>query len=338
MSMTGPGWKESMMGDKDKNEEHAKGSRIVPGTTHRTARLPLEQIRPSTDPRPRVKLSKPTVATYERAYRDDEKLPPILVRQCGEWYEILDGGHRYRAALRAGLTELPVQIVKVTDEEAFDVAVQANMAHGLAYSMADRKHIAAVRLQTPRYSGRSDREISRVCGLSPSTVGKLRKKLSSVQNGQLPSSTKRQVNRGGKVFTMETADIGSTAGKEGDHPPATAVSATDAEGSATEPEEDSAALDTSGQEDEPSAAGDDEVTTPSADDPDAEPEPISPEATRALYVFATASVLDDANWDQLSDMVDQLPESYGGAVVFEVTPSDGCFEALREAYGARIGK
>lgn len=45
-------------------------------------------------------------------------LKPIVVRQDGDHYQIVDGCHSYRAAVQAGLSEVPCQIVDADDFEA----------------------------------------------------------------------------------------------------------------------------------------------------------------------------------------------------------------------------
>lgn len=43
---------------------------------------------------------------------------PLLVRECGKGYEVLDGGRRLQAALALGISEVPVVVVSSTESEA----------------------------------------------------------------------------------------------------------------------------------------------------------------------------------------------------------------------------
>jgi ParB/RepB/Spo0J family partition protein len=54
-------------------------------------------------------------------------LNPISVRQDGECYIVIDGLHRYSAALDAGLEEIPVQVLDIDEEEVLEVQIEANL-------------------------------------------------------------------------------------------------------------------------------------------------------------------------------------------------------------------
>jgi ParB family chromosome partitioning protein len=54
-------------------------------------------------------------------------LEPLLVRQRGERFQIIAGERRYQAAVRAGLTELPVVVREVDDTEMLELALIENL-------------------------------------------------------------------------------------------------------------------------------------------------------------------------------------------------------------------
>ncbi len=56
-------------------------------------------------------------------------LEPLLVRSLPSQnqYELVAGGRRYRAAKLAGLTEVPVIVLKLSDEQALEVAIIENL-------------------------------------------------------------------------------------------------------------------------------------------------------------------------------------------------------------------
>ncbi len=54
-------------------------------------------------------------------------LQPLLVRPVGKKYEVVAGERRYRAALEAGLTEAPVTIREMTDDQAIQYALVENL-------------------------------------------------------------------------------------------------------------------------------------------------------------------------------------------------------------------
>lgn len=56
-------------------------------------------------------------------------LEPLLVRKVDEQcYELIAGGRRYRAAQKVGLSEVPVVVLQLTDEEALELALLENLA------------------------------------------------------------------------------------------------------------------------------------------------------------------------------------------------------------------
>jgi ParB family chromosome partitioning protein len=54
-------------------------------------------------------------------------LQPLLVRPVGKKYEVVTGERRYRAALEAGLTEVPATIREMTDDQAVQYALVENL-------------------------------------------------------------------------------------------------------------------------------------------------------------------------------------------------------------------
>lgn len=58
--------------------------------------------------------------------RHGDVLHPIIVRKAGAYYEIAAGERRFRAARLAGLTEVSVNVLELTDEEMITVALEEN--------------------------------------------------------------------------------------------------------------------------------------------------------------------------------------------------------------------
>ena len=54
-------------------------------------------------------------------------LSPIAVRQVGERYQIIAGERRFRAALRLGWSEMPVQIYEADDQQMAELALTENI-------------------------------------------------------------------------------------------------------------------------------------------------------------------------------------------------------------------
>ncbi|MFD7666485.1 ParB/RepB/Spo0J family partition protein [Streptomyces sp. NPDC059788] len=106
------------------------------------------------------------------AMLDASLLPPILVHH--PTMRVLDGAHRVQAELLRGGSQVRVEYVEGTEEECFVLAVRSNVGHGLPLSLADRKTAAARILRAfPQWS---DRSIGEASGLSPKTVGVIRRR------------------------------------------------------------------------------------------------------------------------------------------------------------------
>lgn len=104
----------------------------------------------------------------------DQPLPPITVHR--PTMRVLDGIHRLRAAVFLGRDEIDVTFFDGDEVEAFVVAVQANISHGLPLSLADRTAAAKRIIEyRPQWS---DRRISAIAGMSARSVAQLRRQLS----------------------------------------------------------------------------------------------------------------------------------------------------------------
>lgn len=129
-------------------------------------------------------------------------LPPILVHRTT--MKVIDGVHRLRAAVMRGDDEISVRFFDGDEDSAFIRAVEANIAHGLPLSSADRK--AAAKRIIGSHPLWSDRAVASVTGLAPSTVAAIRRR-STDQSAQLNT----RVGRDGRVRPVSGAEGRRTA-------------------------------------------------------------------------------------------------------------------------------
>ncbi|MCI3927777.1 ParB/RepB/Spo0J family partition protein [Streptomyces sp. AN091965] len=99
-------------------------------------------------------------------------LPPILVHR--ETMRVIDGMHRLRAALMQQRDLVEVTYFDGSTEDAFVLAVESNIAHGMPLTLAERAAAAARIIIT--HAQWSDRAIAAVAGLDPKTVAALRRR------------------------------------------------------------------------------------------------------------------------------------------------------------------
>ncbi len=101
------------------------------------------------------------------------ELPPIIVHRST--MRVIDGMHRLKAAILRGDTTIATRFFDGDEADAFVIAVQANIAHGLPLTLAERKQ-AAQRIMTthPQWS---DRMVASVTGLAAGTAAEVRKQV-----------------------------------------------------------------------------------------------------------------------------------------------------------------
>jgi ParB family chromosome partitioning protein len=86
--------------------------------------VPLEALVPSPQPRRRFENLEPLA----QSIREKGVLQPLLVRPLGDGrYAIVAGERRYRAAKMAGLAEVPVRVLDLSEKEARLLALVENL-------------------------------------------------------------------------------------------------------------------------------------------------------------------------------------------------------------------
>jgi hypothetical protein len=99
-----------------------------------------------------------------------DRVPPILVLR--DTNEVIDGVHRTLAAAKVGRREIAATYFDGTPQDAFVQAVGANVTHGKPLTLAEREAAAARILRDD--ATWSDRRLAGVCGLSPTSVARIR--------------------------------------------------------------------------------------------------------------------------------------------------------------------
>ncbi|MFF5099638.1 MULTISPECIES: ParB N-terminal domain-containing protein [Actinosynnema] len=157
------------------------------------ALVPLTALLPADSPRlgGRDETHSALLAEVE------SDLPPILVHR--RTMRVVDGMHRLRAAEMRGASEIRIRFFDGDENEAFLLAVKANVAHGLPLSLADRK-AAALRIMAshPQWS---DRAVAVATGLARRTVAHIRSRSTGAVS-QLNS----RVGLDGRARPLSSAD------------------------------------------------------------------------------------------------------------------------------------
>jgi ParB family chromosome partitioning protein len=100
-----------------------KGKRAQ-GAGREVVTVPLEALLPSPQPRRRFE----NLEALAESIREKGVLQPLLVRPLGDGrYAIVAGERRYRAAKMAGLTQVPVRVLDLSEKEARLLALVENL-------------------------------------------------------------------------------------------------------------------------------------------------------------------------------------------------------------------
>ena len=94
--------------------------------TGRVVFLPARNIRPNPA-QPRKIFAPEALTSLTESIRRHGILQPLSVRRVGAFYELIAGERRLRAAIAAGLTEIPCIIMQMTDEESGLTALVENL-------------------------------------------------------------------------------------------------------------------------------------------------------------------------------------------------------------------
>ena len=98
--------------------------------TKKELTLPIDKIEPNPD-QPRNQFDEDTLQELADSIKQYGMLQPILVTPKDDFYEIIAGERRWRAAKQAGLNEVPVMIRKYNENEIVEIALIENIQREL---------------------------------------------------------------------------------------------------------------------------------------------------------------------------------------------------------------
>ena len=88
--------------------------------------LKLSSIEPNHN-QPRMEFREESLMELAESMKEYGVLQPLLVQKKGEFYEIIAGERRWRAAKLAGLKEVPVVIREYTKQQSMEIALIENV-------------------------------------------------------------------------------------------------------------------------------------------------------------------------------------------------------------------
>jgi len=140
-------------------------------------RLELDKIRLDGDTQPRESIIEELVKHYTELVLDGVEMTPVTVFFDGKHYWLGDGFHRYHAHKNAGFNDIEVEVINGTRRKAWIFSLSANGRHGMPRTLKDRRNSVMRALNDVELSGKSDRELAKICDVSRMTVGRVRKEL-----------------------------------------------------------------------------------------------------------------------------------------------------------------
>lgn len=90
------------------------------------SRVKIDEIQPDKE-QPRRHFDDAALAELASSIKTQGILQPILVRRDGKGYRLIAGERRWRAAQKAGLTDIPAVVREASDAEAFELALVENL-------------------------------------------------------------------------------------------------------------------------------------------------------------------------------------------------------------------
>ena len=147
--------------------------------------LPIQKIEPNPD-QPRKQFSQEELAALADSIAAHGMIQPLTVRRTGEYYQIIAGERRWRAARMAGLDQVPVRILQADDQTVAGLALIENL---------QRQDL------NPREEARGDRRLMKEYAMSQEAVAQcVGKSRPAVANAlrllQLPESIESMVESG----------------------------------------------------------------------------------------------------------------------------------------------
>ena len=91
-----------------------------------TLMVKLSKVEPNRE-QPRKNFDEDSLQELAESLKQFGMLQPILVQNRGDYYEIIAGERRWRAAKIAGLKEVPVRIMNLTDQEVVEISLVENI-------------------------------------------------------------------------------------------------------------------------------------------------------------------------------------------------------------------
>lgn len=120
---------DSLIADKVSAKPAAKeGTQVKPSSEHAAdaVMMDIAKVEPNRD-QPRKKFDEDALLELGESIKQFGVLQPLLVQERDDYYEIIAGERRWRAAKLAGVKEVPVIIKKLSEQEIMEISLIENI-------------------------------------------------------------------------------------------------------------------------------------------------------------------------------------------------------------------
>lgn len=88
--------------------------------------IDINRIKPNSK-QPRKNFDEEKISNLAKSIKDNGIIQPLVLKECGNDYEIIAGERRWRAAKLAGIKSIPAVIMELTDQKVLEVSLIENI-------------------------------------------------------------------------------------------------------------------------------------------------------------------------------------------------------------------
>ena len=155
----------------------------------------LSTIRIDCNTQSRESISPDVVDQYAEDMQGGNIFPSVIVYYDGTFYYLVDGHHRFHAAMKIGAPSLECTVIEGTLREAVLYSMTVNSKHGLPRSSADKRYCILRMLDDIEYGEYSNNHIAKLCHVGHVLVGTIRAEI-----GKIAPAVRKHVRDGKEVL------------------------------------------------------------------------------------------------------------------------------------------
>ena len=88
--------------------------------------IDINRIKPNSK-QPRKNFDEEKISNLAKSIKDNGIIQPLVLKECGNDYEIIAGERRWRSAKLAGIKSIPAVIMELTDQKVLEVSLIENI-------------------------------------------------------------------------------------------------------------------------------------------------------------------------------------------------------------------